>query len=415
MGQAQSQVVDPKHVRIWANLIQIRDPRTRLQTLETVLAGPEYVDSAKRAGVYSHCLAYISAVRQGRHPGPLPGEQQLHVQQQQVSQSMQLHQRELQARAPVQNPLQHVTKPRANEKALTYFTACLRVLNIQEEVTLTDEALRKAYKKAALKAHPDKGGTDEQLQAVTKAYAYLSDILKLIQGQRGSNEKVTDYRQLQEARAQQSAEVAHVEPVRLNPKNLNLTVFNQMFEQTRVPDPDSDGYGDWLVGADSQAGQKSLEGKQKFGKDFNREVFNRMFEEDQGRSGYGSQALTVLAPQALTLSVTSGVELGRDRPPDYTAPANASLKYTDLKQAYTKESTFSGQVAGVRAEARDFESYRANREKAPAVYSAEEQAYLAQMEAQQKERERQRQIRAAQEMMSAQEYHERMKRLVLTG
>jgi DNA mismatch repair protein MutH len=27
----------------------------------------------------------------------------------------------------------------------------------------------------------------------------------------------------------------HVEPVRLNPKNLNMDAFNKMFEQTRMP------------------------------------------------------------------------------------------------------------------------------------------------------------------------------------
>lgn len=433
MGQAQSQSlgIDPSHQKIWIKLVQIRDPVTRASTLETVLSGTEYIQSAKRAGVYSHCLNYITTVKQGRQPLPLPGEELairshvVHQQQQyppQIQYVQQQPQQQLVQHKQYQtqrSPYQAISKPKSSEKALNFFTACLRVLDIQEEVQLTDEILRKAYKKAALRAHPDKGGTDEQLQAVTKAYAYLSDILRIIQGQKARTEGTVDMQGIQESRAKQTADLSHVEPVRLNPKNLNLTAFNQMFEQTRVPDPDEDGYGDWLTttnqgGKDGSA--SSLKDKQKFGKDFNREVFNRMFEEDQ-RSRYqqqNSQAITVHQPQALILSQSAGVELGRDRPPDYTAAYDSHLKYTDLKQAYTRENVISDKVAGVKAEARDYESYRSSREKAPAAYSAEENAALAAYEYQQQQREKQRQLRAAQEMISANDFHERMKRLVIT-
>jgi len=39
-----------------------------------------------------------------------------------------------------------------------------------------DNAIKKAYKKAALMYHPDKGGTDEQFQLVNEAFKVLSDI-----------------------------------------------------------------------------------------------------------------------------------------------------------------------------------------------------------------------------------------------
>ena len=44
------------------------------------MASMEYINSAKRAGVYSYLLNYISAVNSGGNPPVLPGEQ--HVQQQ---------------------------------------------------------------------------------------------------------------------------------------------------------------------------------------------------------------------------------------------------------------------------------------------------------------------------------------------
>ena len=129
-----------------------------------------------------------------------------------------------------------------------------------------------------------------------------------------------------------------------------------------------------------------------------------------------SSALSVVSPQALLLAPNYGVELGRDRPTDYTAAANSSvgLKFTDLKSAYTTESTFSGQVSDVRVDNRDFNSYQESRKRAPDPLRNEEVEALASMEREQEEREKRRQLRAAQEHLTAQDYHERMKRLVIT-
>jgi hypothetical protein len=74
----------------------------------------------------------------------------------------------------------------------------------------------------------------------------------------------------------------------------------------------------------------------------------------------------------------------------------------------------SNQVQGVRVENRDFNSYKAQRERAPDAYNQSEMAALQAYEAQQKAREEQRRIRAAQEHISARDYFERMKQLVIT-
>ena len=41
-----------------------------------------------------------------------------------------------------------------------------------------DATIKKAYKKAVLLAHPDKGGTDEDFQTVNEAWTVLSDPTK---------------------------------------------------------------------------------------------------------------------------------------------------------------------------------------------------------------------------------------------
>ena len=405
MGNIQS--LNPAHARIYQNLLNIQSVRTRYEMIQTLLAGQEYVQSFRQAGIYSHMLQYCSKVQRGENPGVLPYEQS----QQQQSYSLTIQQSHSQNH---RQPLDRLTKNNSNEKALGYFQICLQVLGLEEEVALTEQELKKAYKKAAMKAHPDKGGSEKAFEGVTRAYAYLSEILKRIQGGRAGPLKEVQAPTLLQTERKKDAEIfKQVEPVRLNPNKLDLSAFNQMFEQTRVPDPDEDGYGDWLKNA-SGSDTKS----QTFSGKFNRDVFNSMFEKEATsvRDTRQSHALSVVSPQALLLAPNYGVELGRDRPTDYTAAANSSvgLKFTDLKSAYTTESTFSGQVADVHVDKRDFNSYQENRKRAPDPLRNEEVEALAAMEKEQEEREKRRQLRAAQEHMNANDYHERMKRLVIT-
>jgi curved DNA-binding protein CbpA len=288
---------------------------------------------------------------------------------------------------------------------------CLQVLNLEEEVALTDEELKKAYKKAAMKAHPDKGGSEQHFEAVTRAYAYLTEILKRIQGGRTSLKKVDAPNLLKTERTSEADAWKQAEPVRLNPDKLDMDAFNKMFEATRIPDPDGDGYGDWLKTEGQGAQTPNFSGK------FNRDVFNSMFEQEAAKTREARQqnALTIAAPQALLFNPSYGVELGRERG-DFTTAANADmgLHYTDLKAAYTTESTFSGQVADVRVENRSFDQYQQSRKKAPDPLRNEELAAIQQMEKEANDREKRRQLRAAEESLQADDFHERMKRLVIT-
>jgi hypothetical protein len=143
-----------------------------------------------------------------------------------------------------------------------------------------------------------------------------------------------------------------------------------------------------------------------------------MFEQEAAKqlAEKKQTSLTVAQPQALLFNPSAGVELGRDRPSDFTAPANADqgLMYTDLRAAYTTESTFSGQVADVQIDTRDFGQYQESRKRAPEPLRNEEMTAIQQMEREAEGRERRRQVRAAQELIDSDAFHERMKRLVLT-
>jgi len=301
-----------------------------------------------------------------------------------------------------------VIKGHRDKKALNYFQSCLEVLGLEEEVALTEDALKKAYKKAALKAHPDKGGNEKDFEAITRAHAYLGEILLRVKGGRVKEGKVEAPDRLRDTRDGASKEWEMVEPVRLNPKKLDMNLFNQMFEQTRIPDPEEDGYGDWLKGGDAASSTPNFGGK------FNRDVFNRAFEEEAHKR-QASSAMTVRQPEALTLAPNSGVELGRTGGGGFTAAANANLKFTDLRNAYTSENMITNQVADVRVETRSFDQFSASRKQAPTPLTNQELAGIQAAEAAAAKREEQRRLRAAQEDSLGSQYFERMKRLVLTN
>lgn len=417
MGANQS--IDVAHVRIYQNVLNIQNPAKRQEILETLLAGNEYIISAKKANIYGQLLSHLQALRRGVPPPPLPsligsgvggggvgggggGSGSSSNRATALPSQTQITQAKIETK--VRTPNQ-----KNSQKALSFFSSCLRVLGLQEEVALTEDALKKAYKKAAISAHPDKGGSEEQFESITRAYAYLSEIIKLVKGQRtkdGEQAALPDLENVNKQRRDESVNFQQAEPVRLNPKNLNMKSFNELFDKTRIPDPDEDGYGDWLKSED-----KGSTSQKKFSGKFNRTVFNEMFE-DEARMG-SSQQISLRSPEALILQTSSGIELGRDRPETYTAPANANLHYTDLKQAYTKDNTFSGEVSGLRVENRSLETYRASRDRAPDVYNEDERRAIEEYEAKQANYERNRQLRAAQEHVTANDYFERMKRLVI--
>jgi hypothetical protein len=260
MGNNQSAQIDPSHVKIFNHLRTIQNPTTKVQMIQTILAGQEYVVSAKKAGIYADLLSYVAQQQTHVQP-PTPPQ---NVSQQHIVQHIQ----------KPRNHIERISKVNSEEKAIGYFQACLEVLGLEEEVALTEEILKKTYKKAILKHHPDKGGSEKEFEKITRAYAYLGEILRRIHGGRNTTANVDSPNVLKDSRAKEYEQVKQVEPVKLNPKKLDVNAFNKMFEQTRIPDPEEDGYGDWLKSSEENNSAAKFSGK------FNRDVFNKAFEDE---------------------------------------------------------------------------------------------------------------------------------------
>ena len=401
------------HQRIYQNLLAIRSPGVRAQMIQTILSSPEHSATMRAAGVYGHLLHYVQVVQAGGAAPPLPFERSSGSGSSGggggggggAGQTVALRQGG--SAGPV------AASQKGNERAMNYFSACLRILNLEEEVALTESTLKSAYKKAVLSAHPDKGGSEKDFEAVTRAYAYLGEILKRIHGGRGTEGKVEAPTALQGNREQDADKWKMVEPVQLNAKNLDMNRFNTMFEKTRIPDPEESGYGDWLKGGGDMAESQGP----KFSGKFNREVFHRAFEdENKARQTSARQQGGVMTVQEQSLASRLGyaTELGRTARDDYTVAANdPGLKYTDLKKAYTEYNTFSQETAGVNVQVRSLDDYTKNRDKAPAPLADNEMAAIVAAEKAAAAREEQRKLRVAQEAVEESSYFERMKRLVI--
>lgn len=399
MGAIHS--VPDTHIRIYKNLFSIRSTETRIQMIETLLASAEHVSSMKQAGIYGQLLHYIQQVKSGK-AALLPGERETLQQSSAIP---------VQAAKTKKNPSYNLTttNEKSGEKALNYFSACLRILELEEEVSLTDTTLKKAYRKAALRSHPDKGGSEKEFEAVTRAFAYLGEIIQRIHGGRSSEGKVEAPTVLSGHRSNASEKWKMVEPISLNPDKLDLNTFNTMFEKTRIPDPDDNGYGDWLKG------EQETSSSVKFGGKFNRDVFHRAFEDEQSKKGPANRGGAIVAQElSMASRMGYGVEIGRTGHDDYTVSANdVGLQFTDLKKAYTDYTTFSQNTKGIHIQQKNLEDYTTERKNTPTALTDHERTAIYAAEKMQLQAEEKRKKRLAEEAMAEGDYFQRMQRLVI--
>jgi len=430
MGNAQS-TVDPRHIRIWQNLSSLDSVQARIQMIETLFEGQEYVNSAKRLGLYASLLGWVAAQRRGEfYPWPT-------IQQVQAAPPMRMIPQQA---TPVMRindaPASTTTLAKAPppRRAMDYLHEAYQLLGIDDSKPLTHEALKSAYKRAAVKTHPDKGGSPELFDSVTRAFLYIQEILeKLIPktGKDGNDvrfsvsvtpEEAMKARGIVNPTAAADKNALKLEdapPVALNPKKLDMNVFNKLFEENKLPDPDKDdGYGDWLKSQDNTRGtQAAMKGK------YNADVFNRTFEEEAKRAAAApqNQLSKYRPPSEMILAPGFGTELGAARPDQYTklntaiSGASGGIAYTDLKYAYSEGSTFSQEIAGVSLDGRPTNMAEAERayKSAPAAMSEEESRAVSAFQQAREAAELQRQQRLAARDVDHSAAHARLKQRLM--
>lgn len=397
--------------------------------LATVLMSPELVGAAKQAGVYAHAANWLAARRMGaQSPFPYAKQRQERdtIQHDTPRWSMystpvrpQQRYEEYREPAVPQRGTELIVSPAA--KAMDYFQQSLALLGIDETEHLTAERLKRGYKAASLRAHPDKGGSKEAFDEVRKAFQYVEKILARVAGPTSAAEKakMSATVSIENARAARVAAepVADAPPVQLSAKKLDMNMFNRLFEENRLPDPTRDsGYGDWLKGQGGDEGvgagagaDPRLKGK------FNQQLFEQVFREKAAQQTAGTAIMKRLEPDALISA--AGTELGAASG-NFTAAFGADTQFTDLKEAYTTGATVYQEVADVRVVergARSVSEAEAMRAREMARVDPDESVRIAAAAAALEERERQRRMRLAQQDTAQEAWAEQMKRRLLVN
>jgi curved DNA-binding protein CbpA len=381
--------------RIWSDLCAIESDQVRARMLDTLLASPELVETAQEIGIYGPIMAWRTQMARGARP-PWPW-----------SKSKVSHQ-------PTRSPgTQIMVSPAA--KALDYFQEALALLGISETEPLTHERVKTAFKKTSLRVHPDKGGTPEAFDEVTRAFQYLGKILDRISPKTTAAEKarMTASVNPETAAAMRVPMVQDGPPVTLSAKKLDMNTFNKLFEENRLPDPDQEtGYGDWLksTGAEESASDPRLKGK------FNQQVFEQVFREKA--SAQRTTAITRRLEPDYIVPV-GGTELGA-KTDNFTAALGSDVQFTDLKQAYGESATIYQQVASEVANVRErsattmAEARRIRNEEMARVVP-DEMTRISAAAAAVEERERQRRLRLAKQDTTFEAWSDSIKRRLLVN
>jgi hypothetical protein len=405
---------------IWKEICALESDTVRAHMIETVLRSPDLISQAKMVGVYGTVMAWLAAHQSGSAI-PFPYSEGATQNPRSVMYTTPTPAQSYRTTPPPQHPslmpssafssspsTAIMVSPSA--KAHDYFQEAVEMLGIGPDEQITQDRLRSAYKRASLRAHPDKGGSKGAFDEVNRAYRYVEKILVRINPRfstEGSSSTMPDIPSMTisdiptqtttmsintRANTVTSSSAPAPPPVKLSAKKLDMTMFNKMFEENRMPDPDRDsGYGNWMKSGDS-AGAIGADPRLK-GK-FSSDVFESVFRERvaTGSNGNGGRGREELYAQG-------GVEIG-GASDNFTAAFGSDNQFTDIKEAYTSAATMFQHVADVQVGDRRIKSADAFKQQREAELARKDPAEAARFQAEvdaAAQRERQRQARVTEQ------------------
>lgn len=399
---------------IWKEICALESDTVRAHMIETVLRSPDLVSRAKMVGVYGTVMAWLAAYQNGSAI-PFP-----------YSEGATQNPRSVMYTTPTSatnRPSSSVSTAlmvSPSAKAHDYFQEAVGLLGIGPDEQITQERLRVAYKRASLRAHPDKGGSKEAFDDINRAYRYVEKILVRINPRfstEGSSSSMSDTplsMTISDTHTPVSVNTRTntpaAPPIKLSAKKLDMSLFNKMFEENRMPDPDRDGgYGNWMKSGDA-AGAIGADPRLK-GK-FSSDVFESVFRERvaaSGDSGHGRGREELYAQ--------GGTEIG-GASDNFTAAFGSDSQFTDIKEAYTSGATVFQHVADVKVTDRRVKSasvFKQQREVELARKDPVEAARFQAESAAAEERERQRQARVAEQEKLTNSWAEGLRRRLMVS
>jgi len=269
-----------------------------------------------------------------------------------------------------------------------------RILHL--DYTANEDDVKKAYKKFALKYHPDKpGGNAKKFMMVSQAYVYLMTKIKEMSGNKSHHEMQKEAKQYfeemeqrRQEHKQNNNEIENGDRMELGEKNFNVDKFNQIFEQNKMPSQWDRGYGgEW--GDDSDHEDQVV-----FNKKFSLDLFNSTFDDLKKTKieKKPERALIVIdEPQPQLLSNLQFEELGQSEINDFTNErVNMGMQFTDYKAAYTRNNVLEYDEKFNRGDYKNIDHLVRERTNTNFELTQEDKARLQRREMMQKQQEEER-------------------------
>jgi curved DNA-binding protein CbpA len=285
----------------------------------------------------------------------------------------------------------------------------LKILNLPKHYTA--EMLKESYKKLALKAHPDKGGSEYLFKLLTECYKYLANELKKRQSDKQFNELKQDF--LNELRKQpskpkQANSTTAQEPDRNSIQQMfykgsrfDRDKFNKFFTDNKLSDDrEEQGYKEWMT-------ENDIKEAPKYRGSFNADGFNQHFNQHAQTQSNHRQIIKYQEPEAMVTCKTLGfTELGQEKIDDYSGDNKSmkNLNYMDYRVAHTTSRIVDPSLKP-RDDFKNIQELETSRANISYQMTEEEYAtYMRKKRLQEKEEERRKLIQDAYDNKIQQHY-----------
>ena len=218
-----------------------------------------------------------------------------------------------------------------------------KILNIGKKYTKTD--LKKAYLKAALQHHPDRGGSEEIFQTISISYKVL--LKKIEQSDYHNHNDLKESLQKSEFKEHKEMKEDH----------FNISKFNNVYETNRIQDIYDKGYGDWIQSKEQISEHKDFNGK------FNKSMFNNEFESmKQRQKKVPSDKIIMKDPDKFISYKGSDsiVELGKKNVNNFSGESGG-LSYRDLRDAFENSTLIDVQTVDLSNRRDDLNKLKSDR------------------------------------------------------